>query len=180
MSKTVHFQGQPVTLIGQPLVLGSLAPDFTLTNSELAEVTLASYAGKRKVLSLFPSVDTPVCASAARAFNQLANTVENTVILCISADLPFAQARFCAGSGLENVVMLSSFRHGEFGANYGVAIESQPLNGLLTRAVIVLDEHNTVIAEQWLDEITHEPNYTQIIHALTSPVIKATHSGDVA
>lgn len=180
MSTMVHFQGHPVTLNGQKLVLGESAPAFTLTNAELMDVTLATYAGKRKILSLFPSVDTPVCATAARAFNQLANTLDNTVILCISADLPFAQARFCAASGLENVVMLSSFRHSEFGTNYGVTIESHPLKGLLTRAVIVLDEHNTVIAEQWVDEITQEPNYTQIIHALTSPALEVINHGYLA
>jgi len=145
---------------------GSKAPAFTLTTGELGEATLATYAGKRKVLNIFPSVDTGVCAASVRHFNQDAGKLANTVVLCISADLPFAQARFCGAEGLSNVVMLSSFRNPEFRTAYGVNIENGPLAGLCARGVVVLDENDQVLYSQLVSEIKDEPDYAAALAAL--------------
>ncbi|EBD9756862.1 thiol peroxidase, partial [Salmonella enterica] len=123
-------------------------------------------AGKRKVLNIFPSIDTGVCAASVRKFNQLATEVENTVVLCVSADLPFAQSRFCGAEGLSNVITLSTLRNNEFLKNYGVEIVDGPLKGLAARAVIVLDENDNVIFSQLVDEITHEPDYDAALNVL--------------
>ena len=138
----VTLAGNPIKVGGTFPAKGSKAPAFTLTTGELGEATLATYAGKRKVLNIFPSVDTGVCAASVRHFNQDAGKLANTVVLCISADLPFAQARFCGAEGLSNVVMLSSFRNPEFRTAYGVNIENGPLAGLCARGVGVLDEND--------------------------------------
>ncbi|EAZ9210289.1 thiol peroxidase, partial [Salmonella enterica] len=122
--------------------------------------------GKRKVLNIFPSIDTGVCAASVRKFNQLATEVENTVVLCVSADLPFAQSRFCGAEGLSNVITLSTLRNNEFLKNYGVEIVDGPLKGLAARAVIVLDENDNVIFSQLVDEITHEPDYDAALNVL--------------
>ncbi|WP_080208694.1 thiol peroxidase, partial [Salmonella enterica] len=129
-------------------------------------VSLSQYAGKRKVLNIFPSIDTGVCAASVRKFNQLATEVENTVVLCVSADLPFAQSRFCGAEGLSNVITLSTLRNNEFLKNYGVEIVDGPLKGLAARAVIVLDENDNVIFSQLVDEITHEPDYDAALNVL--------------
>lgn len=162
----VTFRGHPVTINGHFPQLGSRAPDFALVDKDLGQRTLADYAGKRKVLNIFPSIDTGVCAASVRRFNELAAQMKNTVVLGISADLPFAQGRFCGAEGIENVVMLSMMRGREFLENYGVALADGPLAGLAARAVLVLDEGNTVLHAQLVDEIGNEPDYETALKAL--------------
>lgn len=166
MSQTVHFQGNPVRVSGQFPQSGAKAAPFTLVAKDLADVSLSQYAGKRKVLNIFPSIDTGVCAASVRKFNQLANDLDNTVVLCISADLPFAQSRFCGAEGLSNVVTLSTLRNPEFKQDYGVALDDSPLKGLTARAVIVLNENDEVIYSELVNEITEEPNYDAALNAL--------------
>ncbi len=163
---TVLLGGNEINLIGDLPAQGSAAPDFTLTTKELNDVTLASYAGKRKVLNIFPSVDTPTCATSVRKFNEQSSKVENTVVLCISADLPFAQARFCGAEGINNVVNLSTFRHPEFISNYGLTFSVGPLVGLAARAVVVLDENNNVLHAELVKNVSDEPNYTAALAVL--------------
>lgn len=162
----VTRRGEPVQINGELPKVGTVAPAFQLVGAGLADVTLADFAGKRKVLNIFPSVDTPTCATSVRKFNAQANELSNTVILCISADLPFAQARFCGAEGLENVQNLSTLRHPEFLQNYGVAIASGPMVGLTTRAVVVLDENNNVLHSELVAEIGHEPDYDAALAVL--------------
>ena len=166
MSSSVTLKGNPVDVAGNLPKVGSTAPNFTLVDKALADVTLDTYAGKRKVLNIFPSVDTPTCAASIRAFNKLASSMDNTVVLNISADLPFAQTRFCASEGIENVANLSSMRGRDFLMNYGVLIYSSKLAGLCARAVIVLDENNVVKHLELVPEIADEPNYDAAIAAL--------------
>lgn len=163
---TVTLKGGPVQVSGTFPTQGSAAPDFSLVNNSLADVALADYAGKRKILNIFPSVDTPTCAMSVRQFNEKASSLDNTVVLCISADLPFAQARFCGAEGINNVVGLSTLRHQEFLTNYGVAIADGPLAGLAARAVVVLDEQNKVLHSELVAEIADEPNYDTALAAL--------------
>jgi thiol peroxidase len=165
MSK-VALKGQRVQVDGSFPDKGQQAPAFTLVGADLADVALASFAGKRKVLNIFPSVDTGVCAASVRHFNELAGQFTHTVVLCISADLPFAQSRFCGAEGLEHVVMLSSMRGREFLQDYGVAIADGPLAGVAARAVVVLDEDDKVIYSQLVAEITDEPDYAAALALL--------------
>jgi len=162
----VTFKGQPVTVDGQFPAVGATVPAFRLVSNDLTDVALSKFAGQRKVLNIFPSVDTGVCAASVRRFNELAGKLENTVVLCISADLPFAQARFCGAEGLDQVTMLSLMRGRQFLNDYGVALASSPLAGLAARAVLVLDEHDKVIHAQLVGEITHEPDYAAALKAL--------------
>ncbi|MBU1241884.1 thiol peroxidase [Myxococcota bacterium] len=162
MSST-KLQGQPVRLSGSFLGVGDTAPDFKLTRSDLSDVSLADFAGKKRlVLNIFPSIDTPVCAASVRRFNELAAAAPDTAVLCISRDLPFAHARFCAADGIENVVTLSELRDTAFGAAYGLTIAEGPLAGLLARAVLVLDEDRRVVHAELVDDITHEPAYEAV------------------
>lgn len=163
---SVLLGGNQINLIGNLPTQGSAAPDFTLTTKDLADVTLAAYAGKRKVLNIFPSVDTPTCATSVRKFNEQSSKVQNTVVLCISADLPFAQSRFCGAEGLNNVVSLSTFRHPEFISNYGLTFSEGPLVGLAARAVVVLDENNQVLHAELVKNVSDEPNYTAALAVL--------------
>lgn len=162
----VTFHGQPISVNGQFPALGSTAPSFSLVGGDLSDVALSSYAGKRKVLNIFPSIDTGVCAASVRHFNALAGKLENTVVLCISADLPFAQSRFCGAEGLDNVVTLSLMRGRQFLNDYGVAIASGPLAGVAARAVVVLDERDKIIHAELVSEIGHEPNYDAALKSL--------------
>mgnify|MGYP000016320089 CR=1 FL=1 len=166
MPNTVTLGGNPVTVAGSFLTKGQSAPAFSLVAKDLADVSLASFSGKRKVLNIFPSIDTPTCATSVRTFNKKANELTNTVVLCISADLPFAQKRFCGAEGIENVVMLSAFRSPEFKQAYGVDMTSGPLQGLCARSVVVLDADNKVIYSQLVPEITEEPDYAAALAAL--------------
>ncbi|MCH4872967.1 thiol peroxidase [Pseudomonas sp. TMW22091] len=162
----VTLKGNPVQVNGELPAVGAKAPDFSLVAGDLSDMTLASFAGKRKVLNIFPSVDTPTCATSVRTFNKMASELANTVVLCISADLPFAQARFCGAEGLENVQNLSTLRGAEFIENYGVAIADGPLKGLTARAVVVLDENNNVLHSELVKEIAEEPDYEAALAVL--------------
>jgi thiol peroxidase len=166
MSSTVTLAGNPIDIAGSFPRTGQTAPAFSLVGKDLADVPLASFAGKRKILNIFPSIDTPTCAMSVRRFNQSANDAPNTVVLCISADLPFAQARFCGAEGLSNVVTLSTLRGAGFLEAYGVAIRSGPLAGLAARAVVVLDEDNVVLHSELVGEIKSEPDYAKALAAL--------------
>jgi len=166
MTNTVTLKGNPVELSGTLPNLGSQAIGFTLVDKALQDVTLENFAGKRKVLNIFPSVDTPTCAMSVRNFNKHASSMKNTVVLNISADLPFAQTRFCAAEGLENVQNLSVMRGREFLMNYGVLIRTSKLAGLAARAVIVLDENNVIKHIELVSEIANEPNYDAALAAL--------------
>lgn len=162
----VKLGGAPVTLYGTFPVVGQIAPAFTLVDKDLKDVALQSFAGKRKVLNIVPSLDTAVCATSTRRFNEAASKLENTVVLVISADLPFAMSRFCVAEGLENVTTLSLMRGRDFMRNYGVKIADTALAGVTARAVLVLDENNTVLHAELVDDITHEPNYDAALAVL--------------
>lgn len=162
---TVTFSGNPVQLSGTLPAVGATAPAFTLTAADLSDKTLADFAGKRKILNIFPSIDTGVCQQSVRTFNQRASSLNNAVVLCISADLPFAQARFCGAEGLDNVVTLSSFRS-SFAQDYGVALADGALRGLTARAVVVLDENNKVLHVGLVPEIAQEPDYDAALAVL--------------
>ena len=166
MSTTVSLRGTPVSVDGDLPAKGSKAPALNLTAGDLAEVTLQTYAGKRKVLNIYPSIDTPTCATSTRKFNEAAGKLANTVVLCVSADLPFAAKRFCAAEGLENVAHLSTFRNPAFLRAWGVAMADGPLRGLTARAVVVLDENDTVVHSEMVPEIAQEPNYDAALAAL--------------
>ncbi len=162
----VTLDGAPVTLHGRFPVVGQTAPPFTLVDKFLKDVTLQSFEGRCKILNIVPSLDTPVCATSTRKFNEAASTLADTVVLIISADLPFAMGRFCASEGLENVIPLSLMRGREFMRNYGVKIADSVLAGLTARAVLVLDEQNRVLYTELVDDITHEPNYDAALAVL--------------
>ncbi|MBN6056076.1 thiol peroxidase [Nonomuraea sp. RK-328] len=162
----ISFKGNPVTVGGTFPQHGAEAPGFSLVGKDLSDVTLASFGSSVKVLNIFPSVDTGVCAASVRRFNQVAAEHPEAVVLCVSADLPFAQQRFCGAEGLDNVVMLSLMRGRDFLTEYGVAQESGPLAGLAARAVVVLDGDNKVIHSELVPEITQEPDYEAALAAL--------------
>lgn len=163
---TITFQGKPLHTSGELPATGSKAPDFRLVDGKLADVTLSTYAGKRKVLNIVPSLDTPVCAASTRKFNEKAGHLDNTVVLVISADLPFAQCRFCETEGLKNVIPLSSFRSG-FAVDYGVKLMDTVLAGLTARAVIIIDEKDQVVYSELVNELTQEPDYESALAVLS-------------
>ena len=154
----ITFKGNSIHTCGNLPQVDSSAKNFGLVSVDLSEKNLNDYKGKKVVLNIFPSVDTGVCATSVRKFNQEAANKDNTIVLCISKDLPFAQSRFCAAEGIDNVEMLSTFRS-DFGEDYGLTMVDGPLKGLLSRAVIVLDENGKVIYTEQVTEITNEPNY---------------------
>lgn len=164
MTKIV-FQGKPLKINGELPSVGTIAPDFLLVNGQLKNVNLATFAGKRKILSIVPSLDTPTCAASTRIFNQKIERLENTVVLVISADLPFAQGRFCESEGLKSVIPLSTFRS-NFAEEYGVQILDTILAGLTARAIIILDEENKVIYTELVSELANEPGYESALAAL--------------
>ncbi|OQX01653.1 MAG: lipid hydroperoxide peroxidase [Thiothrix lacustris] len=155
---TITLQGNPLETCGELPAVGSAAPAFTLTKTDLSDVTLQDFAGKTVILNIYPSVDTGVCAASTRKFNEIASSHANVVVLCVSADLPFAHSRFCGAEGLENVVSLSDFRNKDFGSAYGVTITTGVLAGLMSRAIVVIKDGNVVYTEQ-VPEIAQEPNY---------------------
>ncbi|MBF0170446.1 MAG: thiol peroxidase [Nitrospinae bacterium] len=163
---SITLKGNPINTCGNLPAVGSAAPDFCLTKEDLSDVSLASFAGKKIVLNIFPSVDTPVCATSVRTFNKTAATAPNTVVLCVSRDLPFAFKRFCGAEGISNVVTASVLRDGKFGEAYGVKIVDGPLAGLCSRAVVVIDEKGKVKYTQQVPEIVEEPNYDAVMAAL--------------
>lgn len=163
---TVTLKGNPVNTNGNLPETGSLAPDFNLTKTDLSDFSLTDISGKRIVLNIFPSLDTDVCAASVRRFNSEAEKLENTVVICVSKDLPFAHKRFCTTEGLENVVSASELRDNTFGGNYGVRIIDGPLAGLFARAVVIIDESGKVIYNDLVPEITNEPDYEAAINTL--------------
>lgn len=162
----VTLGGNPIKVAGSFPGKGDTAPDFTLTSKDLKDVSLKDLSGKRKVLNIVPSLDTPVCAKSTRIFNERAGAAANAAVLVISADLPFAMNRFCGAEGINNVVTLSTVRNRDFHARYGVDITDGPLKGLTARAVVVLDENNRVLHSQLVPEIKNEPDYDAALAAL--------------
>jgi thiol peroxidase len=156
---TITLKGNQIHTSGNLPAVGTTAPDFTLTKTDLSDVKLSDFKGKKVVLNIFPSLDTDVCAASVRHFNADVEKLANTVVLCISRDLPFAHKRFCTTEGLANVVSLSELRKFEFGETYGVRITDGPLAGLMSRAVVVLDENQKVVYTEQVSEIVQEPNY---------------------
>ncbi|VFA41171.1 thiol peroxidase [Chryseobacterium indologenes] len=165
MSTTITLKGNEVHTIGALPSVGSTIKDFALVDSGLNVKTLENFEGKKKVFNIFPSIDTPTCAASSRKFNEEASNLENTVVINVSKDLPFALGRFCAAEGLNNVETLSDFRS-SFGDDYEVTITDSPLKGLLSRAVIVTDENNKVVYTEQVSEIANEPNYDAALAAL--------------
>ncbi len=163
---TIAFKGNPVHTVGELPAVGSAAPDFALTNGQLEDVGLAAFAGRKKILNIVPSLDTGICALSAQRFNADVAGRDHLVVLNISADLPFAAARFCESQKLANIVALSTFRAPSFGKDYGVAMTDGPLRGLLSRAVIALDENNTVLYTEQVPEIAQEPDYAAALAAV--------------
>ncbi|WET50619.1 thiol peroxidase [Chryseobacterium indologenes] len=167
MSTTITLKGNEVHTIGTLPLVGTIVKDFALVDSGLAVKTLETFEGKKKVFNIFPSIDTPTCAASSRKFNEEASKLDNTVIINVSKDLPFALGRFCAAEGLNNVETLSDFRS-SFGDDYEVTITDSPLKGLLSRAVIVTDENNKVVYTEQVSEIANEPNYDAALAALNN------------
>ncbi|SES82431.1 thiol peroxidase (atypical 2-Cys peroxiredoxin) [Nitrosomonas marina] len=162
----VTHLGNPIRIEGTFPAVGQKAPDFSLVNRDLEDVTLDRFVGKKKVLNIVPSLDTPVCALSTRKFNEKASNMDNTVVLIIAADLPFAMSRFCDTEHLDKVITLSTMRGANFMEDYGVAIAEGPFAGITARAVIVLDETNTVVHAELVPEIADEPNYDAALAAL--------------
>lgn len=162
----ITLGGNPIHTSGELPKVGTQTANFNLVNTDLGTSTLADFSGSRVVLNIFPSIDTGTCAASVRKFNEKASTKENTKVLCISRDLPFAQKRFCGAEGLENVINLSDFKDGSFGKNFGLEITDGPLAGLHSRVVIVLDEKGTILHTEQVGEIADEPNYEAALAVL--------------
>jgi len=162
----ITLKGNPIHTLGTLPETGSMAPEFKLVKTDLSEAKLSDYKGKKVVLNIFPSLDTATCAASVRRFNAEASALDNTVVLCISKDLPFAQARFCGAEGLNDVITLSDFRDGNFGKAYQVEIVDGPLAALESRAVVIVDEEGKVIYTQQVPEIVDEPNYEEALNVL--------------
>jgi len=162
----ITFKGSPVSTAGELPKVGEQAPDFILTKTDLTDISLKDVAGKKVVMNIFPSIDTPVCATSVRRFNAEIDKYNNAVVLCISADLPFAHARFCGAEGLNNVISVSQLRNRDFGKHYGVRIVDGPLAGLLARSIVVLNEKGKVIYTQLVGDIAEEPDYEKALNML--------------
>lgn len=162
----ITLKGNAINTIGELPKVGEKAPDFELVNTDLSVTKLSDYKGTRIVLNVFPSIDTGTCAASVRQFNKEASNLENTKVLCVSRDLPFAQARFCGAEGLENVVNHSDFKQGKFGKDYGLEIIDGPLEGLHSRSVVVIDGEGTVVYTEQVAEIVDEPNYEAALGTL--------------
>ena len=163
---TITLEGNEIHTVGELPATGAEAPAFTLTNSKLGDASLSDYVGKNVILNIFPSIDTGVCAESTRRFNAAAASLDNAVVLCISADLPFALSRFCGAEGLTNVTTLSTFRSPSFGDDYGVRITDGPIAGLMSRAVVIIDEDGKVKYTEQVPEITQEPDYDSALNSL--------------
>jgi thiol peroxidase len=162
----ITLKGNPAQTSGELPTVGSEAPNFSLTRTDLSDISLKDFSGQKVVLNIFPSIDTPVCAASTRRFNAEAGNLKNTVVLCISRDLPFAHSRFCAAEGLKDVITVSEMRRSDFGETYGIVITNGPLADLLARAVILIDEKGKIIYTQLVTEIGEEPDYRKLIAAL--------------
>ena len=163
---SITLKGNPVSTVGELPSIGETAPAFSAVKTDLSECSLSELAGKKVVLNIFPSIDTGVCAASTHRFNQEAGKLDDAVVLCVSVDLPFALGRFCGAEGLDNVIPVSVFRNPEFGVAYGATIADGPLAGLLSRAVVVIDEAGKVVYTEQVPEITEEPNYDAALAAL--------------
>jgi thiol peroxidase len=163
---TITFKGSPVHTCGDLPRVGSQAPDFRLTKNDLADVTLSDFAGKKKLLNIVPSLDTGVCAASTRRFNQEAANLKDAAVIVVSNDLPFAQKRFCESEGIQNVLAVSELRARQFGEDYGVRIIDGPMAGLLSRAVVVLDQNDRVLYTEQVPDIGREPDYDKALAAL--------------
>jgi len=161
----ITLNGSPLHTIGTLPPIGTSAPDFIVTKTDLSEIRLSNYRGKKIILNIFPSLDTPTCSAAMHKFNEVASELSQILILCISEDLPFAQQRFCTAEHLQNVQPVSVFRNPEFGKQYGVTIIDGPLTGLLSRAVVVIDEQEKIIYTEQVKELSNEPNYEAMLRA---------------
>ncbi|WP_020526300.1 thiol peroxidase [Flexithrix dorotheae] len=164
---SITLKGNPINTIGDLPATGTSAADFTLTKTDLSPASLKDFEGKKVVLNIFPSVDTGICAASVRSFNEKLNSLDNTVVLCISKDLPFAHNRFCEAEGLKNVIPLSDFKSSEFGDAYQVTIKDGPLAGLLSRAIVVIDENGKIVYTEQVPEIVQEPDYDKAVSALS-------------
>lgn len=162
----ITFGGNPANTIGDLPKIGSKAPEFKLTTTQLEDTTLSDFGQVKKLLNIFPSVNTGVCSASVRKFNEQASAIDNVKVLCISKDLPFSQEQFCAAEGLENVVMLSDFKTGQFGKDYHLTMADSKFQGLLSRVVMVLDEDNTILYSEQVPEIGQEPDYEKALNAL--------------
>ena len=162
----ITLEGNTIETVGELPAVGSTAPAFKLTNTDLSDIGMGEFSGKKLVLNIFPSIDTPVCADSVRRFNKEASSMENVAVLCISADLPFAHARFCGAENLDNVVSLSTFRAPKFGKDYGVEINGGVLDGIMSRAIVIVDESGKVTYTEQVPEIAQEPNYDAALNAL--------------
>ncbi|MCF2873978.1 MULTISPECIES: thiol peroxidase [unclassified Tenacibaculum] len=163
---SITLQGNPVETVGNLPETGNKAMDFSLAATDLSIKSLSDFSGSRLILNIFPSVDTGTCATSVREFNKKASSLENTKVLCISRDLPFAQGRFCGAEGIENVVMLSDFSTGSFGKDYGLEIKDGPLSGLHSRCIVIINEEGNVTYTEQVSEIVDEPNYEAALKAL--------------
>ncbi len=162
----ITLQGNEIETSGNLPEVGTKAPEFNLVAGDLSRKSLNDFKGKKLILNIFPSVDTGTCATSVRNFNEKASQLDNTAVLCISRDLPFAQGRFCGAEGLDNVVMLSDFSEGAFGKNYGLEINNGPLAGLHSRCIVVVDENGTITHTEQVAEIADEPNYEAALNKL--------------
>ena len=162
----ITLGGNPVHTNGDLPKVGTKSPDFTLVKTDMSEASLSDFAGKKVILNIFPSVETGICSTSVRKFNEMAASLENTVVLCISKDLPMAQKRFCGAEGIENVVMLSGYRNNTFASDYGIDVLDGGFQGLYARAVVVLDTDQKVIYTELVTEIANEPNYEAALKAL--------------
>ena len=162
----ITLGGNPIETTGNLPSVGSKAPDFKLTATDLSDKSMADYKGNRLILNIFPSIDTGTCAQSVRTFNEKASQLENTKVLCISKDLPFALARFCGAEGLENVESLSDFKTGNFGKDYGLTFKTGPLETLLSRCIVVVDKDGTILHTEQVAEIEDEPNYSSALKSL--------------
>ena len=163
----ITLQGNPIETVGELPALNSNAPEFTLTKTDLSESSLSNFTGQTIVLNIFPSIDTGVCAASVRRFNTEASGLTNTVVLCVSADLPFAHQRFCEGEGLDKVIPLSVFRSPAFGNDYGVIIATGPLTGLLSRSIVIIDTDGKIVYTEQVPEIAQEPDYEAALKVLS-------------
>ncbi|QBA64050.1 thiol peroxidase [Muriicola soli] len=163
---TVHFKGTSASTAGELPALGSQAPSFELSQTDLSRINLESFKGKKLILNIFPSVDTGTCAQSVRTFNHEAAELDTTAVLCISKDLPFAQNRFCGAEGIENVIMLSDYMNDNFGKDYGIRFIDGPFEGLLARAVVVIDKEGKTVHSELVSNISDEPNYKAALEAL--------------
>ena len=163
---TITLEGNQINTVGNLPSVGSAAPDFVLTTADLSDVTLADYSGKKKILNIVPSLDTGICAASTKKFNDELKKLSNTIVLTISADLPFAQGRFCKAEEIDSVVTLSMLRSKDFGTAYGALISDGPLAGILSRAIVVLDENDKVVYTEQVPEIVQEPDYNKALSAV--------------